>query len=218
MLRECPIHDGDPQAVAIGGREGATAKNGKAEGMEVVWCYAGDRNLRPATQRGFGLSLKTDASKGMSAYERQARRDRSGINASNGANFIEDLSEKGRPLLRLWIWILGQNRQRDLHREHAVGTKTRTLICQPDKRANQQRRADQQNHGRRDLRHYQDAMHTLLASAKASRRRRLIRHRGLDGAHGPTGRLGACDGQARMAELSDQPDRFDKLLAAHPGK
>jgi hypothetical protein len=59
----------------------------------------------------------------MSAYERQARRDRGGINASNGANFIEDLSEKGRPLLRLWIWIVGQNRQRDLHREHAVGTK-----------------------------------------------------------------------------------------------
>src|SRR6516164_5287605 len=174
MLRKCPIHDGDPQALAIGGRESATAKNRNTEGLEVVWCYAGDRSLRPATQRGFGLSLKTDASKGMSAYERQARRDRGGINARNGANFIEDLFEEGRPLLRLWIWILGQNRQRDLHREHAVGTKTRILICQPDKRANQQHRADQQNHGRRDLRHYHDAMHTLLASAKASRRRRLF--------------------------------------------
>jgi hypothetical protein len=26
------------------------------------------------------------------------------------------------------------------------------------------------------------------------------------------------DGQARMAELSDQLNRFDKLLAAYPGK
>jgi hypothetical protein len=54
MLRECPIHDGDPQAVAIGGREGATAKNGKAEGMEVVW-------VTPATEPPAGHPARVRA-------------------------------------------------------------------------------------------------------------------------------------------------------------
>ncbi len=146
--------------VRIGGREYAALQQRHAKRFEVVWrdgaISGGDEFVWPLWRASVNVEMDDAAA----AAHGKKRGCRGGADARKSFGAINKTIKKLKTLLRLGIGIL---RKRNVSDEQMIGLEAGRHVLQAREAAQEQSRADEQEHSQGDFRGYENGAQAMLA-------------------------------------------------------